>query len=190
MLFFRNTVGRKIVIAVTGQLMVVFVVFHLLGNYFNPYSINLPDSGVLLWMMRAVMLISFFLHTFFSIQGELENRRAKPEAYAVKKNLRATFAGKTMLWTGLLIAAYIIYHVLQVKFLILEGSFQEGYVVAAVYVAALATLFLHLYHGIAGFFQTMGWNSERALPVIEKIGKGLAVVLLAGYISIIIFNRI
>jgi len=186
----NNPVGKKVLTAVTGQLMVLFVIFHLLGNYFNPYSLKLPDIGSIMWIIRLVLLLSFILHTYVGVQITLENYKARPEPYAVRKNLRTSFAAKTMIWTGLLTGAFVVYHLLQVRFSLVEGSFMEGYLVAAIYVAAFAALFLHLYHGVASFFQTIGWNGDRALPVIEGTGKALAFVLLAGYIAIVIYNRI
>jgi succinate dehydrogenase / fumarate reductase cytochrome b subunit len=186
----KNPVGKKLLIAITGQMMAVFVILHLPGNYFNPYSLKLPDIGSFLWIIYFVLLLSFILHTYLSVQSTLENYKARPGPYAVKKSLRTTFAAKTMIWTGLLTGAFIVYHLLQVRFSLVEGSFKEGYLVPAIYIAAFAALFLHLYHGLASFFQTIGWNGERALPVIERIGKCLAFVLLAGYIAVIIYNRI
>lgn len=170
--------------------MVVFIVFHLLGNYFNPYSLDLPDIGFLIWIIRCVMLLAFVLHIYISVQITIENYKARPESYKVRKYLRTTCAAKNMIWTGLITGAFVFYHLLQVRFSLVEGSFMEGYVVAAVYIAAFAALFFHLYHGFGSFFQTIGWNSEKALPVIERIGKGLAFVLMSGYIAVIIYNRI
>lgn len=189
-MFVNNPVGKKVLIALTGQLMAVFVIFHLLGNYFNPYSLTLPDIGSLIWIIRIALLLSFILHTYFSVQSTIENYKARPEPYAVKKSLHTSFAAKTMIWTGLLSGAFVVYHLLQVRFSLVEGSFMEGYLVAAIYIAAFIALFLHLYHGMASFFQTIGWNGERAFPVIERTGKAIAFVLLAGYIAIIIYNRI
>ena len=190
MLFLRSAVGRKIVIAVTGQLMVVFVVFHLLGNYLNPYSFKLPDIGSFIWLVRFVLLVSFLLHTFLGIQITLENYKAKPGPYAVKKNLRTTFAAKSMISSGILAGVFILFHLLNFTFSVIEESFQDNNAVAIVYAAGLASVFLHLYHGIASFFQTMGWNSDRSLSVITKIGKGLALLLFGGFICIVILNRV
>lgn len=190
MRFLKNIIGRKIVIAVTGQLMVIFAIFHLLGNYFNPYPLKLPDIGYLIWIIRLALFLSFCLHTFFGIQVELENRRAKPESYAVKKSLRTTFAAKTMLWSGVLSGVFILFHLLNFAFSVFEDSFRNNYIIAFVYITGLTSVFLHLYHGIASFFQTMGWNNCRSLPVITKTGKGLALLLSGGFICIILLSRI
>jgi len=190
MRFLENTVGRKIVIAVTGQLMAVFVIFHLLGNYFNPWSMKFPDIGSFIWIARLALLLSFVLHIFFGTQAELENHKAGPGPYAVKKSLRTTFAAKTMIWSGILSGVFIIFHLLNFTFPVIEESFQDNYAVALGYAIGLSAVCLHLYHGISSFFQTMGWNSEKSLTVITRIGKGMALLLFGGFICIVILNRV
>jgi succinate dehydrogenase / fumarate reductase cytochrome b subunit len=190
MRFLENTVGRKIVIAVTGQLMAVFAIFHLLGNYFNPYSMKFPDIGSFIWLARLAMLLSFGLHTFFGIQAELENHKARTGPYALKKSISTTFAAKTMIWSGILSGVFIIFHLLNFTFSVIDESFQDNYAVALGYTIGLSAVCLHLYHGIASFFQTMGWNSEKSLSVITMAGKGMALLLFAGFICIVVLNRV
>jgi len=204
----KSVVGRKVLMAITGQLMVLFVIVHLLGNstiYFgwlNAYAEHLHELPPLVWAFRAVMLATIAVHAFYGIQLTLENKAAKPDKYAVKKMLRANLASESMIWTGLLLAAFIVYHMLHftarvtpdiVKavdaqnrfdvFNMVASSFSHG-AIAFIYVAAMVTLFLHLSHGVQSFFQTMGWNSDKSLPVIGKAAKTFAVVLLVGYASI------
>lgn len=190
MRFLKSAVGRKIVIAVSGQVMVVFVIFHLLGNPFNFYALALPDSWFLKQMLRLLLLLMFVIHAFYGIELALENNSAKPQSYAVIKNLRSTFSGRNMIWTGVLAGIFVVYHLLQFSFSVIGGSFLKGYIVPVVYIAGLAALFFHMYHGIASFFQTLGWNGERSLPVIEKTGRWLSFLLVAGYAVIIILNRV
>jgi succinate dehydrogenase / fumarate reductase cytochrome b subunit len=188
--FFKSNVGRKIIIAVSGQVMVVFVVFHLLGNPFNPYAMDLPIQGYLRQVVRFLLFLMFVLHVFYGIQITLENYSVKPQSYAVNNNLRSTFAGRNMIWTGIIAGAFVIYHLLQFSFSVFGGSFLKGYIISVIYIGGLTALFFHMHHGIASFFQTMGWNNERSLTVIEKTGRWLSFLLLAGYISIIILNRV
>ncbi|MBI3754728.1 MAG: succinate dehydrogenase cytochrome b subunit [Deltaproteobacteria bacterium] len=190
MRFLKSAVGRKIIIAVSGQVMAVFVVFHLLGNPFNPYSIDIPIQGSLRQVVRFLLSLMLVLHVFYGIQITLENHSAKPQSYAVNKNLRSTFAGRNMIWTGILAGIFVIYHLLQFSFAVLGGSFLKGCIVPLIYIAGLTALFFHMYHGIASFFQTMGWNNDRSLTVIEKAGRWLSFLLVAGYIAIIILNRV
>lgn len=205
-----SSIGRKILMAITGQLMVLFVVVHLLGNSsifigadgINAYAKHLHDLGPLVWVFRLVMLSLVGIHAIFGIQLTLENSAATPQSYAVKNFRKATISSNNMIWTGLLIAVFLVYHLLQFTgrvtpdivqtvdaqgrfdvFNMVVTSFGNGGI-AAIYVAAMVVLFLHLNHGIQSFFQTMGWNNDKSLPVISTLGKVVAVVFLVGYSSI------
>nr|WP_243371652.1 succinate dehydrogenase cytochrome b subunit [Geotalea sp. SG265] len=208
--FFSSSVGRKMVMAVTGQAMVLFVIVHLIGNSLifegpdgiNAYAEHLRRFPPLVWMFRLSMLVFFVTHAWYGIRLTLENRAAKPHQTVARRYLTAGFAGETMIWTGLLLGIFVIFHLLQFTirvtpdvvqkmdaagrydvFAMVVASFRRLPVVS-LYVAAMAVLFLHLVHGIQSFFQTMGWSSERSRPVIIKVGSGLAVIFLAGYSAI------
>lgn len=184
--FIQNKVGRKIIVAATGQIMVVFVVLHLIGNPFNPYSVKLPDIGSLKQLLRVLLILSFIFHAFLGVLVAIENRAAKPQTYVVRKKFHTNFAAESMIWSGILTAAFVIYHLSEASMPVAGG----GYIITVVYFCGLTALFLHLYHGIASFFQTVGCNNERTLPVIERIGKGMAVILFGGYIYIVLLNFI
>jgi succinate dehydrogenase / fumarate reductase cytochrome b subunit len=210
-----STVGRKILVAISGQLMVFFVIAHLLGNStifipggINAYAEHLHALTPLVWSLRIVMLVSLLTHIYFGIQLTLENKAANPTPYAVKRKLKATFSSRNMIWTGILLMAFISYHLLHFTarvipdvasrlpslsagttfdvYSMVVGSFRHG-AIAALYIAAMVVLFLHLNHGIQAFFQTMGWNSDRTLPVMSKAGRAIAIIFLVGYSSIPIF---
>jgi len=215
MQLFTSTVGRKILVAISGQLMVLFVIAHLLGHssIFIPGGINAYAEHVhalppLVWSIRFVMLVASMVHICFGVQITLENKAANPSRYAVNRQLKATFSSRNMIWTGVLLGIFIIYHLLHFTarvmpdvasrlsslssgtvfdvYSMVVGSFQHG-AIAALYIAAMVFLFLHLNHGIQAFFQTMGWNNDRTLPVISRTGKVLAVIFLVGFCSIPIF---
>jgi succinate dehydrogenase / fumarate reductase cytochrome b subunit len=212
MQLFRSSVGRKIIVAISGQMMVLFVIAHLLGNSsifipggINAYAEHLHAFPPLVWAMRAVMLAMAAFHIYFAIQITLENRAAKPHAYAVNKKIKTTFAGENMIWTGLMLGVFIIGHILHFTarvtpdiaprlsslssgsvfdvYSMVVGSFQHG-AVALIYVTAMIVLFLHMFHGIQAFFQTMGWNNDRAIPAFACGGTVAAVIFLLGYSSI------
>jgi succinate dehydrogenase / fumarate reductase cytochrome b subunit len=209
MQLFSSTVGRKILMAISGQLMVLFVVVHLLGNSsifipggINAYAEHLHAFPPIVWIFRLVMLTLVGIHFCYGTIITLENNAANPGAYAVSRPLKATFSSKNMIWTGLLIALFVIYHICHFTarltpdivakvlpnggfdvFTMVVSSFQHG-IVAFIYVAAMVVLFLHLNHGMQSFFQTMGWNNDCSLPVISKICKVIAVIFLVGYSSI------
>lgn len=213
MKFITSTVGKKLLMAVTGVMMLCFIFIHVLGNstiYFgwlNAYAEHLHALPPLVWAFRLVMLLVFVVHVFFGIQLSLENSAARPESYAFKKDRRATFAGKNMIWTGVLIAGFLIYHILHFTlhvtnpaisagvgnnidtlgrpdvFKMVMLSFQQTSI-AAVYILAMIALALHLSHGAQSFLQTLGLNTDKTIEVFEKLSVAVAVILFIGYASI------
>lgn len=207
MQLFSDSIGRKVVMAVTGLLMVLFVVGHLLGNLtifagengINAYAARLHELAPVVWGTRVVMGIAVVLHLVISIQITLENRAANPTQYAVSRSLKSTFASKTMIWTGLVLGAFITYHLLHFTFRVTPGlalgtdSLDRfdvfGMVVdafrnvpiAVVYVVAMVALFLHLSHGIQSTFQSMGLNNAATLPRFGTGGRWLSALFLVGY---------
>jgi len=205
-----DSIGRKAVVAVTGLCMVLFVVVHLLGNStifagpdgINAYAEKLHGLGPFVWAFRLVMLCLLLLHVVFAILLTLENWAANPGKYAVKKMLKATFAGETMIWTGLLLLAFLVYHLLQFTVRITPdivlGNDAKNRVdvftmvitsfritpIALVYVAAMVTLFLHLSHGIQSIFQSIGLNNDKTMPEFTLLGKLLSALFLVGYSAI------
>ncbi len=210
MRLFSDSIGRKAVVAVTGLFMLLFVVTHLLGNStifagpdgINAYAEKLRGLGPFVLVFRIFMAAMLVLHVIFAILLTLENRAANPGKYAVKKMLKATFAGETMIWTGLLLLAFIVYHLLQFTLHITPdvvlGNDAKNRVdvftmvfsslritpIALVYVAAMVTLFLHLSHGIQSIFQTLGLNNEKTMPQFGMLGKLLSALFLVGYSAI------
>lgn len=210
MRLFSDSIGRKAVVAVTGLFMVLFVVVHLLGNStifagpdgINVYAAKLHGLGPFVWVFRIFMGAMLCLHVVFAVLLTLENRAANPGKYAVKKMLKTTFAGETMIWTGLLLLAFLVYHLLQFTvrvtpdigeaaratrpgdvFSMVWDSFRIP-PIALVYVAAMVTLFLHLSHGIQSIFQTIGLNNEKTMPQFGALGKVLSALFLVGYSAI------
>ncbi|HSL92468.1 MAG TPA: succinate dehydrogenase cytochrome b subunit [Candidatus Limnocylindrales bacterium] len=210
MRFTTSSVGRKVLMAGSGFFMLLFVIVHLLGNSsifagpdgINAYAEKLQGLGPFVWVSRLFMLAMLGIHILFGILVTLENWSANPEKYKVKKMLKATFAGETMIWTGALLLAFIVYHLLQFTvritpdvvlgedakgrfdvFSMVAASFRHAPIVA-IYVAAMVTLFLHLSHGIQSIFQTIGWSNDKTLPTYTRLGQVLAVVFFLGYSAI------
>lgn len=210
MSLFANAVGRKVLMAVTGLFMLLFVIAHLAGNSsifagreaLNSYAEHLHSLGPLVWLSRIVMGTMLAVHLFFGIILTMENSDANPEKYAVSRHLKANFFSQTMIWTGLLLLGFLVYHLLQFTVRITpditaEAAAQRpgdvfGMVVNSfgsvaifgVYIAAMLALFCHLSHGIQSLFQSLGLASSRSLPKFSTVGKVLAVVLLIGYCMI------
>jgi len=210
--FFRSSVGKKMIVAVTGIVLILFVVGHLIGNlqiflgpdWVNSYAEHLRALGPLLWVIRIFLLLNLLLHIFYTISLAIENRRARPERYQKKDNIKATFASRYMAMSGLIIFVFILYHlahftvrVTDPRFLLLKADplnrydvfsmmvygFQNIYV-SAFYILALFLLTLHLTHGTSSFFQSLGLNDERLNPRLAKAGRIIAWLIFIGYTSI------
>lgn len=210
MRLFSDSIGRKVVMAISGLLMVLFVIGHLLGNLsifagpngINAYAYHLHELAPLVWGTRVVMGAAVLLHLFLSIQVTLENSAAKPDRYAVQNSLRATFASKNMIWTGAIIGVFILYHLLQFTFRVTPGlalgfDYMNRFDVytmvvkglghaftGLVYIAAMISLFFHLSHGIQSMFQTLGLSNAFLQPRWGALGKVLSVIFLVGFGSI------
>lgn len=213
MRLFSDSIGRKAVMAVTGLLMVLFVIGHLLGNLtifagpdgINAYAAKLHELGPVVWGTRVVMAVAVLLHIYLAIQVTIENSAAKPDRYAVQHSLRATFSSKTMIWTGVVLGAFVVYHLLQFTFRVTPnlvlgqdalGRFDVFSMVAnafasaltaIIYVVAMVALFLHLSHGIQSSFQTLGLSNAVLLPRYGVAGKVLSGIFLVGFAAIPVF---
>jgi succinate dehydrogenase / fumarate reductase cytochrome b subunit len=211
-----SSVGRKLAMAITGLILIGYLVGHLLGN-FNIFA-GPGESGVsaidawsdllhavppLLWAVRVFLLAAFVLHIYLGVVLTLENRRARPVAYAKKKHQRASLSSKTMIWTGLMTLVFVVYHVLHFTTRHLHGaqiahhvdghdvnvfgmvveSFQSM-AISTIYMVALVGLLLHLSHGISSMLQTFGLTNKELLPRIELGGRTLGALLILGFASI------
>lgn len=216
--FARSTVGRKMFVAVTGLLLLGFVVGHLAGNLLifqgpealNSYAYFLKSKPALVWAARIGLLAFFFLHLWSALTLNLKSRDARPQRYHMYKPLVATFASRTMVQTGLVVLAFVIFHLLhftlgvthpdhyslttQIQwqgattevhdvFSMVVRGFQQP-LVAMSYIVAMVMLGLHLSHGIPSMLQTIGFNHPVYTPLVRKAGVALAVLLAAGNIAI------
>jgi len=210
--FYRSSVGKKIIVAVTGIILILFVVGHLLGNlqiflgpdWINAYSQHLRDLGPLLWLIRIVLLATVLAHIYFTILLAIENRRARPEPYIDRDYVKASWASRHMVVSGVVVLAFIIFHLLhftarkfnpQFPMLKLDPlnrydvysmmvyGFENVYV-SIFYVIGLFLLTLHLTHGSSSFFQSLGLNDRKLTPGLALGGRIFAWLLFAGYTSI------
>lgn len=210
----KSSIGRKILMAITGQSMVLFAVIHLLGNSsifgwlpggINAYAHHLHSlPAPIIIGFRLGLLFFVCVHIWYGIQLTIENRGGRPQQYAVKAVQKASFASENMIWTGVLLMAFILYHLAHFTFQIISPDTAAlsnlvdgvpnvlGMVVAAfqnmmitlIYAGAMLILFLHLSHGIQSFFQTMGWSNDRVQPFITKAGTLAALALFLGYAAV------
>jgi len=200
--------------AVTGLLLVGFITMHLLGNLsvfagpdgINAYAEHLHSLGPLVWVFRLIMLALFAVHITFGIQLSMENRTATPVNYSIKKRMKTTFSGESMLYTGLILLAFLIYHLLHFTvqvtnpeisaqnlpldaamrldvFSMVVMSFQKVFI-SLVYIVGMIALLLHLTHGLSSFVQTFGWNNGPSQEKVTLGGKLVAVVFFLAYVAI------
>lgn len=213
---FTSSVGKKFIMAGSGLLLFLFVVLHLVGNlqiFLGPQVINrygnfLQTNEELLWPARIALLILVLLHIWAAIKLTIENRAARPQPYAHNEVVAASYASRTMIWSGFIVLAFIIYHLLhftaQVPGINLTGrNFVEledvkhqhdifammviGFrspIVALFYVVAMFLLFVHLSHGIKAMFQSLGWQSPSYRGVIAKFAVIASWLIFLGYIAI------
>ncbi len=202
--FYRATVGKKIVMAVTAVILVGFVAVHMLGNLqifagaekMNAYAAFLKSMPAGLWGTRLVVGLAALVHVVTATQLILLSLRSRPDRYARKRSLRAGYMSRTMRITGPLLLVYIVYHLLHLTVGILQTSFDPhdvyGNVIASFsspafvvpYIVAMAILGLHIGHGIWSAMQTLGLGASRLEKQLRVASIALAVVIAAGFMAI------
>ncbi len=203
--FYQATIGKKAVMAVTGVILFGFIIGHLIGNLqvyagretLDAYGAFLHHSTHgLIWVFRAVVLVCVLAHIVASIQLTVVKWQARPVGYVKTDYSHSTYASRTMMWSGPIIAAFIIFHLMDLTWGNVNPAFQEGHVydnviasfsrwpVAVAYIVALSLLSLHLYHGIYSMFQSLGLSHPKYTPAIQRLAKVAAFLIWAGYVSI------
>lgn len=204
--FWQTTIGKKAIMAVTGFILFGFVVAHLLGNlqvYISPEQINhyaasLRAVPLLLWGARVILMVAVILHIWSSFELWRLQRAARPVPYVKKANIHSTYASRTMMWSGPIILAFVIFHLLHFTFGVVHpgGPFVEGNVydnvvtgfqfwpVSLFYIIAMMLLCLHLYHGLWSMFQSLGFSHPVYTPWLKLFAKIVAILIAAGNISI------
>jgi len=204
--FWQSTNGKKAVMAVTGAILFLFVIGHMLGNLqifegpdrLNAYGRFLKNTGELLWIVRIALLLAVGLHIIATVQLALRNKKARPVAYKVKKSVNSSYADRTMYWSGPIVLAFVIFHLLQFTagYIHPESRFIEGDVyhnvvagfsvwwVSVWYIFSMILLGFHLRHGLWSMFQSVGLNHPRHTPVLQRAALWIAVLITVGYISI------
>ena len=204
--FWGSTNGKKVVMAVTGAILFAFVIGHLAGNLqifegpakLNAYGHFLHSIGELLWPVRIVLLLSVALHITATVQLALRKKKARPVDYSRKEAIASSYASRTMYWSGPIVLAFVIFHLLQFTagYIHPGSQFIEGDVyhnvvagfqvwwVSVWYIFAVSLLGLHLRHGLWSMFQSLGFNHPRHTPILKSTAIVIAVGIVLGYISI------
>ena len=204
--FWQSTNGKKVVMAVSGAIMFLFIIGHLLGNLLvfagretiNAYAQFLHFDATLLWIVRGILIIAIILHIVATVQLALRNKRARPIGYSRRQAINSSYASRTMYWSGPIVLAFIIFHLLQFTAGTIhpETTFIPGDVyhnlvtgfrvwwVSAWYIFAIILLGFHLRHGLWSMFQSVGLAHPRHTPALKKAAFVIAVLIVLGYISI------
>jgi succinate dehydrogenase / fumarate reductase cytochrome b subunit len=210
--YWDSSVGKKQVMAVSGFIMLLYLVLHLWGNlkvFAGPQPLNtyadwlrtvgdpLFSNSQLLWLVRVVLAAALVLHIWAAWSVTRQDLAARPIGYAGRRNLESTYASRTMRWGGVIIALFIVYHVLDLTTgTVHPAPFEAGNVyqnvvsgfrvwyVSLIYIVAMIAVALHLYHGVWSMFQTIGWNGPRLTHVWRGLATVIAVVIGLGNIAI------
>ncbi|MFN8534275.1 MAG: succinate dehydrogenase cytochrome b subunit [Dehalococcoidia bacterium] len=207
---YRSTIGKKVIMAISGLIGLGFVFFHMYGNLkvyqgaavFNHYAEGLRTIGDpvfgyshLLWIARLALIGAVVAHVVAAIQLTRIDWHGRPSGYRKKKLIHTSYAARTMRLGGAVIFAFIVYHLLDLTFGVVNPGFVGGDVyrnfiatfrnpiVAAFYVIANILLGLHIYHGGWSLWQTLGLNDYRWSPLFRGLATVLALAVTLGNIS-------
>ncbi len=190
--------------AVSGIILGGFVLGHLAGNLqiflgpdtFNAYARTLRNLPELVWPVRIILLVCIFAHIWSSLQLAVTKSEARPIGYAKQKPTGSSYASRTMYWSGPIIAAFVIYHLMQFTFGVggtpyhhtdAYGNVIEGFRVPAVsifYIIAMGLLSMHLRHGLWSMFQSLGFYHPRHTPRIKRLASVISLLVFFGFVSI------
>ena len=201
----NSSVGKKIVMAVTGVVLSLFVLGHMAGNLlaFLPngpealdhYGVFLREllHGTGIWFVRAGMLLAVCLHIWAYLGLTQKSLAARPQGYRVTDYEEATLASRSMRWTGPLLGIFIVYHIFHFTVGSVHPHFVEGRVyqnlvtglavtwVAAFYLVAMAALSFHLFHGVWSMLQTLGLSHPKYDPWRKRLAVAFTIVVAGGF---------
>jgi len=209
--FWRSAVGKKWVMAVTGIMLLGFVLAHMVGNLkvylgagpLDHYAEWLRTLGepalprtVLLWLMRVGLIGAFFLHILSAAQLTRMNHRARPTKYQSPRDYAAaSFASRTMRWTGVIVALFLIFHLMDLTWGNANSKFVRGDTyenvihsfqrvpVAIFYILANLALAVHIFHGAWSMFQSLGLNNPKWNSARRSFAIGFATIIAIGNVS-------
>ena len=207
----KSSIGSKVIMALTGLGLILFVIIHMTGNLqmflgqeaMNNYAVTLRKVPLLLWIARLGIISFFVFHVFDGVRLKMQNRAARPQGYVRPNTVRASFASRTMVVSGLLILGFLIYHLLHFTLGVTDPArfamhdaqgrhdvynmvvfgFQNVFV-AGGYVLAIVLLFSHLSHGAASWLQSLGWHHPKINTLAEIIAPAVTWLVCLGFISV------
>lgn len=200
----NSAVGKKALMAVTGIVLFLFVLVHMIGNLqafqgaekLDHYAELLRISPPFLWFTRIVLLVAALVHAVAGIQLWSERQRARPVAYQDFRPVVSSTASRTMIWSGLLILGFVVYHLLDLTIGVVHPNFQHGRVYAnlvaslsrgigfTIYLVAMIGLGFHLWHGLWSMFQSLGVSNRAYAHGLKSFAVTFAVILAVGFAAI------
>jgi succinate dehydrogenase / fumarate reductase, cytochrome b subunit len=207
----RSSIGKKVIVAITGTILAAYVVLHMYGNLkafqgaeaIDSYSEwlrtagepALPRNGAL-WIVRAILLFSLVVHVIGVVQLGARNRAARPDGYRAPV-IQRSFASRTMLYGGILLLVFIVFHILQLTTgTITPSDYAEGAVYhnlyevfqnplfVAIYLGVSIVLALHTWHGLWSSTQTAGWDKPNRNPTFRRLSTAIAFAVAVGFASV------
>jgi succinate dehydrogenase / fumarate reductase cytochrome b subunit len=203
--FYQTAVFKKAIMAITGLILFLFVIGHMVGNLqiyagretLDAYGRLLHSVPEFLWAARIILLTCVTLHIVTTVQLALMKNEARPVPYVKKDNSHSSYASRTMYWSGPIVAAFIVYHILHLTLGVAQPSVYvqgavydnvvygfQNYAISAFYILSMALLCTHLYHGAWSMFQSVGINHPRYTPMLKKFAALMAIIIFIGNVSI------
>jgi len=208
--FYRSTIGKKVIMGVTGLIGIGFVIVHMIGNLqafvgqskLNAYGALLHGPlNELLWLLRVILIVAVVLHVLMAYQLTRRAAEARPIAYQRREPQVSTLAARTMRWGGVLLLVFIVVHILHFTTETVDPGHSRGMVdihgnrdvygnvvasfhvwwVAAFYIIAMIALGLHLYHGAWSSLRTLGYAKPSPHPLHRRVALGVAIVVWIGF---------
>ena len=208
-----SSIAKKVLMAVTGTVFILFVTGHLLGNlglflgqeHLNKYAAflqSLKKVYGLLWLIRFCLLAFLAMHVWTGIRLWWQNRKARPIDYVKEDTAQASISSRFMIWTGLGMFSYVVYHLLHFTFIVTNPQYNalqdaagrhdvysmvilgfQNPLISGVYILAMAVLGLHLNHAVPSLFQTFGLTRPAYRTAFKRIGNVFALLIFCGYVS-------
>jgi succinate dehydrogenase / fumarate reductase cytochrome b subunit len=202
--FYDAPIGKKVVMAITGAILFGFVLVHMAGNLqfflgrevFDHYGAVLKATPAVLWGVRTLLLVSVILHVIASIQLIALKQKARPIGYKKKDAVDSSYASRTMMWSGPILFAFIVYHLLHFTIGSVHPQFEEGHVydnvvagfrvipVSIAYIVAMILLGMHLNHGVWSMFQSLGVGHPKYSAAARRFANIFSILVVLGFISI------
>jgi succinate dehydrogenase / fumarate reductase, cytochrome b subunit len=208
--FINSSIGGKIIMALSGAAIIIFLLGHALGNlliFSSQTSLNTYahwlQQGAFLWVFRISMLVLFISHIFLAIKVSIQNRTARPILYAISQDIQITYSAKTMLISGAFIFLFIIFHLAHLtmgwvsttslvsidnnQMLDVYNNVVRGFqnpLISLFYIFSILVIGLHLHHGLKSLFQTLGFHNENLKQLLKSISVLVTIALLIAFTSI------